>query len=179
MIYDSNNNITILTNITGFLKLSTNDVPTNPQKYTKDIFPMINPVKNFLKSILTRPAAMLTINAGVNGIAINKTNCVIVIFLNRCLYFFKVSLSSVNFSNLFPKPFLNIKYDIIQPKIVKIHDKRNPTNFPNTKKLIVIKATKGRIGKIDSIKIKKHPTNAPTVPLYSINDIIPSKICTI
>ena len=87
-----------------------------------------------------------------------------------------MALSSVNFSNLFPNPFLNIKYEIIQPKIVKIHDKRNPTNFPNTRKLIVIKATKGRTGKIDSIKIKKHPTYSPIVPLYSINDIIPSKI---
>ena len=65
---------------------------------------------------------------------------------------------------------------MIQPAIVNTQDKIKPNNFPNTKKFIVINATKGSTGKIDSIKIKMHPTNAPTAPLYSIKDIMPSKI---
>lgn len=65
--------------------LSIKDVPTKPQKYTKEILPISNEIKYFLKSILVRPAAIFIINAGVNGIAINNVSCETLIFLNNFL----------------------------------------------------------------------------------------------
>ena len=111
--------------------LSIKDVPTKPQKYTKEILPISNEIKYFLKSILVRPAAIFIINAGVNGIAINNVSCETLIFLNNFLYFLSLSLSSVNLSNLLPNPFLNIKYDITHPNIVNIHERINAVNAPN------------------------------------------------
>ena len=57
--------------ILGFFKLSIKVVPMNPQKATINILPIIIDIAYFLKSIFDIAAAILTANAGVNGIAIN------------------------------------------------------------------------------------------------------------
>lgn len=112
--------------------LSINDVPMYPQKYTKLILPISMATIYFLKSIFIKPQTILTRNAGVNGIAINRIKFVRDMFLNDFLYLFIFSLSFVRYSNLFPNPFLNIKYDIVQPMHVKTHDIINPNMFPKT-----------------------------------------------
>ena len=151
------------------LRLSIKDVPTNPQKYTMDILPITKAIKYFLKSILTRPATIFTTNAGVNGIATTKTSLPVDIFLNIFLYLFKSSLFSVNLSNLLPNPFLNIKYDAIQPIIVKNQDTKNPYTLPITNILTVINKARGIIGNIDSILIKAHAITTPSAPEDEIN----------
>ena len=65
------------------------------------------------------------------------------------------------------------------PNIVNIHERINPTKFPNTKKLIVINTIKGSTGIIDSIKIRKHPMKAPNIPEVSIKFIISFNISII
>lgn len=126
------NRIIIFIRISGFVMLSIRDVPMYPQKYTKLILPISMATIYFLKSIFIKPQTILTRNAGVNGIAINRIKFVRDMFLNDFLYLFIFSLSFVRYSNLFPNPFLNIKYDIVHPMHVKTHDIINPNMFPKT-----------------------------------------------
>ena len=68
--------------------LSIRDVPMYPQKYTKLILPISMATIYFLKSIFIKPQTILTRNAGVNGIAINRIKFVRDMFLNDFLYLF-------------------------------------------------------------------------------------------
>ena len=67
--------------------LSIKLVPINPQKNTNEILLIKIAIKNFLNSILDNAAAMLTMNAGVKGIANSTTkldNFILsILFINK------------------------------------------------------------------------------------------------
>ena len=64
----------------------------NPQKYTINILQIKILITNFLKSILAITAAILIINAGVNGSAIIIVNTSILILFIFLTALFKSSL---------------------------------------------------------------------------------------
>ncbi len=157
----SNTKITTFNNAIGWVRLCNKLVPTKPQNKTKNILPIHNAMKNFLKDIFESPAAIFTKKAGVKGTAIMAVNCSNFTLFIVCITLFNCFLSFVLLSNQFFIILRNKKKDIKHPNTVKIQEIIKPTILPKTRKLMVINTNKGRIGKIDSIRIQKHPRIGP------------------